>query len=71
MHYMNYMNHMGYFMPVLVIVVVVLLLFMFFRGSKQNRAQFPSETPLDILKKRYAKGEISKEQFKDLKNEII
>ncbi len=71
MNYMSHMNPMGYFMPVLVIVFVVFLLFMFFRDSKQNPTQFPPESPLDILKKRYAKGEISKERFKDLKNEII
>ena len=36
-------------------------------GNNQSR---DSETPLEILKKRYAKGEINKEEFEDMKRDL-
>jgi putative membrane protein len=39
------------------------------RKSGESGGQ-PNETPLDILKKRYAKGDITKEEFESLKKDI-
>lgn len=57
--------------PILAIGGVVWLVLALARGS-QGASLIPSgrETPLDTLKARYAKGEISKEQFEQMKSDI-
>lgn len=41
---------------------------------KENKSRFidssSNKTPVDILKERYAKGDITKEQFEDMKKEL-
>ena len=64
------MNHdywgMGWGMWIIPALIVVLIIFLF----RNNNVQSQKETPLEILKKRYAKGEITKEQFLEMKNNI-
>jgi putative membrane protein len=57
---------MGWGMWLIPIIVIVLLVFFL----RNNTSQSKNETPLDILKKRYAKGEITKEQFDEMKKNI-
>ncbi len=56
------------------IVIIVLIIWAVVNGSKRNqnlRQDFPhNESALDILKKRYARGEITKEQFDQMKKDI-
>ena len=55
----------GIFWVVLIIIVVKL-----FSNRNKNNIHLPNEIPLDILKKRYANGEITKEQFEQMKRDI-
>jgi putative membrane protein len=52
----------------LVILGVIYLIKLFAGGSKSSKI---NESALDILKQRYAKGEISKEEFETMKKEIV
>jgi putative membrane protein len=61
----------------IVLMAIFFLLFFLFRGKRGGRLpwcdfgdQRDAETPLDILKKRYAKGEIGKEEFEAMKKDL-
>ena len=54
----------------LVIVALVLLVRWLWTQNHPHTAALPGETPLDVLKKRYARGEITKEEFDRIKQDI-
>lgn len=54
-----------------VLIIAAILVFirvMMKSGNKKSDSQ--NETPLEILKRRYAKGEITKEEFEERKNDL-
>ena len=63
------------FMPIFWIVIIGLFLYFIFGRNRSSRTWvagrgFEDETALDILKKRYAKGEINKDEFEQMKRDI-
>lgn len=62
----------GWIFWLAVIIIIVWLVFRVILGGK-NKATFgvhEEESALDILEKRYAKGEISKEEFEEKKKTL-
>ncbi len=53
---------------ILVIIALVLLIRYLWEGKGTRRGE---ESALDILKKKYASGEINKEEFEQKKNDLI
>ena len=69
------MGGFGIIGPVLTVLFVVLLVagavWLFQSMSKSGaQAHPPAETPLDILNRRYASGEITKKQYQEMKRDL-
>ena len=57
--------------PTTIFLVLLILLPLFlWRGTFFEISRKETETALDILKKRYVKGEISKDEFEQIRKEI-
>lgn len=70
-HMMGYGGYGGNFMWIILIVIAVVIIYFVINQSKTTRnLTSTGESPTEILKKRYAKGEITKEEFDRLKREI-
>lgn len=71
-HMMGYGGYGGIFMWIILIVIAVVIIYFVINRSKRtgNSKNSTGESPTEILKKRYAKGEITKEEFDRLKREI-
>ena len=68
---MMYYGHGGMgIMWILFVAIIVVIALWAVREMKKKDTPPPSGTPLDILKRRYAKGELTKEQFQDMKKDI-
>ncbi|MFA5110671.1 MAG: SHOCT domain-containing protein [Desulfobaccales bacterium] len=64
------------FMPIVWIVIIALCLYFIFGRHRAKQPWvsghgFEGDTALDILKKRYAKGEITKDEFEQMKRDIM
>jgi putative membrane protein len=60
------------FFWILIIVAIIFLIRWFAVSSRVgSHGQKPEETALEILKKRYARGEIKKEEFEEKKRDLV
>jgi putative membrane protein len=60
----------GSFMWILLLVVIGLIVFLILQNV-QTGSRTDQESPLDILKKRFAKGEITKEEYEEMKRKLL
>ena len=76
MHHMYYNNGiLGWLMSIMHMalpIIVILVLFSFFnrRDRYHTGGIHISRTALDLLKERYARGEISRDEFKRMREEV-
>jgi len=62
----------GWIMMIVVVALIIAGTIVFIRMASAGTAPSPSapDTPLDILKRRYAQGELTKEQFEEMKRTV-
>jgi putative membrane protein len=64
------MGFMGPFMMILSWIVIIVVIVLIVRWVKSSAGHVQGESALDILKKRYARGEITKEEFENMKKDV-
>jgi len=57
--------------PLLILIIIGLMIYALFIRSKPKEHSSNNESALDILKQRYAKGEIAKDEFESIKSMLI
>jgi putative membrane protein len=57
--------------PIVMIIFWIILFILLFRRLLQPGSSAAQESALDILKKRYARGEIDKEEFEAKKRDLL
>ena len=65
--YYGYNNFWNILWLIFLIGVIVLIIWLIYKFTKKRKE---SETPINILQKRYAKGEINKKQIDEMKKEL-
>lgn len=68
---MGMMIFMSVFWIAILALIIVTITFMVRKLQGKDDKAIINETPLDILKKRYAKGEIEREEFENKKKDLM
>ena len=61
----------GWFIGLVVLVLIVLLIVRSLGPTTADKSTGAGESALDVLKKRYARGEIDKEEFEEKKKDLM
>jgi putative membrane protein len=68
--HMSWWSYGGVFMWLIFLVLIGFVVYFVLRGDKWIKRGSSEEAPLDILKKRYARGEITKQEYEEMKKDL-
>lgn len=54
----------------LILVLIMLVIYFFTRNSRQYKNERKAKSSIELVKKRYAQGEITKGQFEQMKKDL-
>ncbi len=54
----------------LIPVIIILVIYFLVRNNSKTQSTQSHDSPLEIMKKRYAAGEITREEFEKMKNDL-
>lgn len=59
-------------MPIILIIIALIVVYLLFGrgGARSSGENTKPESAMDLLKKRYARGEITKEEFDQMKKDL-
>jgi len=60
----------GWIFQILILLILILIFWWLLRGQQFGYAANTKETPVEIAKRRYAAGEITKKEYERLKREL-
>ncbi len=66
--HMNY-GYGGAFMWIILLILIGVVIYFVINRQKLIKRE-DEETPLEIIKKRYARGEITKQEFEEIKKDL-
>ena len=73
-HMMDYYPFMGFWSSLIWVIVVIVVAYLIYKLIKTEKILAPSKPPIknadDILAERYAKGELTREQFLQMKEDL-
>ena len=73
-HMMDWYPYMGFWMSLFWLVILILIAYLIYRLIKKEKDIVPSgvsgKSAMDILAERYAKGELTREQYVQLKEDL-
>ena len=67
---MGYMGWGGMIIGIIVLISFVIILFLVIKSLKRKPIGSSLDTPLDILKKRYASGELTQEEYERMIDQL-
>ncbi len=73
-HMMDWYPYMGFWMSLFWLVILIIVAYLIYKLIKQEKEIVPSRIPdksaMDILAERYAKGELTREQYTQIKEDL-